>query len=383
MSKVRTRSTLFSAVFCTIFFAASTISLPVSGKSLETKIENAPAANLLESTAEAASPPQDLRADTAEAAGTISILSPVEDGSGSYFSPYIIDSTEIRFKVALSGAEKENALYEVTVHMEHYRSCATQRRWENLTYTDILDREGIFTFNTSMAGWYYLRININTDGDFEEYKPARTHVYSRVPPVNTFSLPYEYPDNNHAPDPELTILNTTGGTGSHGDPFVINGETIRFRIDNTSDQDGSSDITNGVMFWAIQSSGHHPIYSGGSQIRNPADTFLYYEDFKDRVFTWDTTEHPSNDGQYSLHLSVIDQHGEKNEIRIDFTTGTAEPYDADLNQDGHINVVDVQICVNVITGIETDSELVYRADQNSDGAVNQSDMRLILSALLQ
>ncbi|MBN1264248.1 MAG: hypothetical protein JXA25_02060 [Anaerolineales bacterium] len=326
---------------------------------------------------------QTTRANASLVSGAITVTSSIKEGYGSYFEPYVVDSTEIKFNVQVSGADKENALYQVTVHMEHYRSCTVQKRWDNLTYQDLLNRNGEFTFDAPMAGWYYLRININEDGDFVEYKPARTHVYSRVPPVNSFSLPYIHPASNHSPAPELTILNSTGGSGTHGDPLVINGTAIRFRVDHTSDRDGSSDITNGVMFWAIQTDGHHPIYSGGQQISDPAATFLYNEDFTGAVYSWDTTENPSSDGQYSLHLCVIDQHGEKDEIRVAFTTGTPQPADPDLNQDGSINILDIQVCINIILGSETSSMLAQRADLNGDGSVDQSDLHQIVSSVLQ
>jgi hypothetical protein len=54
----------------------------------------------------------------------------------------------------------------------------------------------------------------------------------------------------------------------------------------------------------------------------------------------------------------------------------------DLNLDGQINVLDVQICVNVFLGVETDAEISERADVNVDGAVNVLDVQHIVNAIL-
>jgi len=56
---------------------------------------------------------------------------------------------------------------------------------------------------------------------------------------------------------------------------------------------------------------------------------------------------------------------------------------ADLNLDGQVDVLDVQLCVNVFLGSETDPEKVARADVNGDGAVNVLDVQVIVNAYLQ
>jgi len=62
------------------------------------------------------------------------------------------------------------------------------------------------------------------------------------------------------------------------------------------------------------------------------------------------------------------------------TSPTPQP--ADLNLDGRIDVLDVQLCVNVFLGSETDPGIVARADVNGDGAVNVLDVQLVVNAFL-
>jgi hypothetical protein len=63
-------------------------------------------------------------------------------------------------------------------------------------------------------------------------------------------------------------------------------------------------------------------------------------------------------------------------------TPSGIPIDADVNQDGQVNVLDVQLCVNVILGSETDPDIVAHADVNEDGDVNVLDVQTIVNAIL-
>ena len=44
--------------------------------------------------------------------------------------------------------------------------------------------------------------------------------------------------------------------------------------------------------------------------------------------------------------------------------------------------MDVQLCVNVFLGVETDPDVVARADVNGDGAVNVLDVQRIVNVFL-
>jgi hypothetical protein len=55
----------------------------------------------------------------------------------------------------------------------------------------------------------------------------------------------------------------------------------------------------------------------------------------------------------------------------------------DINRDGSVNVLDLQICVRVITKSETDPELVQRSDVNLDDIVDSADLQRILEEILR
>jgi hypothetical protein len=59
------------------------------------------------------------------------------------------------------------------------------------------------------------------------------------------------------------------------------------------------------------------------------------------------------------------------------------PSPGDLNGDGNINILDVQLCVNVLDEIERDPQIAQRADVNLDGAVDEGDIQLIIDKLLE
>jgi hypothetical protein len=47
-----------------------------------------------------------------------------------------------------------------------------------------------------------------------------------------------------------------------------------------------------------------------------------------------------------------------------------------------VNVLDVQLCVNVFLGFESDPAIVSRADVNGNAVVNVLDVQLTVNALL-
>ena len=55
---------------------------------------------------------------------------------------------------------------------------------------------------------------------------------------------------------------------------------------------------------------------------------------------------------------------------------------ADINLDGRVDVVDVQLAVNIFLGIETDPDTIARGDVNGDGAVDVLDVQAIVNAFL-
>ncbi|MCK4692589.1 MAG: right-handed parallel beta-helix repeat-containing protein [Anaerolineales bacterium] len=63
-------------------------------------------------------------------------------------------------------------------------------------------------------------------------------------------------------------------------------------------------------------------------------------------------------------------------------TPSSTPLPADLNQDGQVDVLDTQLCVNVVLGTETDPVIVARADVNTDGEVNVLDVQEIVNIML-
>ncbi len=64
------------------------------------------------------------------------------------------------------------------------------------------------------------------------------------------------------------------------------------------------------------------------------------------------------------------------------TSGAVEYVSPDLNGDGSINILDIQLCVNVILGAEIDPGIVARADVHDDGSVNVIDVQAIVNIIL-
>ena len=64
-------------------------------------------------------------------------------------------------------------------------------------------------------------------------------------------------------------------------------------------------------------------------------------------------------------------------------TPIIDPLPADINLDGVVDVLDVQLCVNVFLGTETAPAVVVRADVNSDEVVDVLDVQLVVNDFLE
>ena len=60
-------------------------------------------------------------------------------------------------------------------------------------------------------------------------------------------------------------------------------------------------------------------------------------------------------------------------------TATEGPMMADLNLDGNVDVLDVQLSVNVFLGTETDPGIVSRSDINADGSIDVLDVQIVIN----
>lgn len=236
----------------------------------------------------------------------IEIISKISGGSGSYNSPYLIDSDSLKWKTHDGG-------YKTTVHSAGHRSCATL-----ITYY-IQGSNNEYTF-TNICGKYYVCIKTENNDYLQ-----KIWFILRIPPVKSYSGEYyNYPVNNKPPIPIIKMANIAGGNGSNDDPYIVTDEVVKFYI-NGKDDDGYDDIKYGCMNWCVDSQGHHPRYNGPMGTNNMKETFLYYnqEIMPDaEYFTvlqeWDTNEAISENGEYNLWLIIYDQHGCYSDYHVNF-----------------------------------------------------------------
>lgn len=64
------------------------------------------------------------------------------------------------------------------------------------------------------------------------------------------------------------------------------------------------------------------------------------------------------------------------------TSTPGSPTTGDVSSDGVVNVIDVQLCVNIILGTESDPGRTGRADVNGDGGVDVLDVQRIVNIIL-
>ncbi|HEX9795777.1 MAG TPA: dockerin type I repeat-containing protein, partial [Anaerolineales bacterium] len=63
-------------------------------------------------------------------------------------------------------------------------------------------------------------------------------------------------------------------------------------------------------------------------------------------------------------------------------TGPLSTLPGDLNLDGQVDVVDVQLGANAVLGLETDPGILDRADVNDDGQLDILDVQSIVNLVL-
>jgi hypothetical protein len=55
---------------------------------------------------------------------------------------------------------------------------------------------------------------------------------------------------------------------------------------------------------------------------------------------------------------------------------------SDINQDGEVDILDLQLCINVVLGVEQTPLIIQRADLDGNGTVDQSDIQLVAMSIL-
>lgn len=245
----------------------------------------------------------------------ITLLTETYGGSGTYSDPYVLYTNKVEWRLDdTHGSNLSSFEYSTTVKMSHHRSCAPVKNFQNMTWADVDGQ--IFTWEDGVCGIYHIDIDIESEDDEVGKK---LFFYLKIPPVKSYSLPYRPPSGNSPLSGEVTFLNMYAGSGSIGDPYKLDGPFIRFRLDQTYDPDGKNDVKDGVMHWAIYTEGHHPVYSSDEQgEREPAKTFLYWDDVDGTVFEWDTRLRPSEDNLYQFIIICYDEWGEHSEKRWRF-----------------------------------------------------------------
>jgi xylan 1,4-beta-xylosidase len=86
----------------------------------------------------------------------------------------------------------------------------------------------------------------------------------------------------------------------------------------------------------------------------------------------------ANGDSYTLSFDLP-----SNSVSLIRLIGESTDQPEDVNQDGKVDSIDLQLCINVILNSETDPIIVQRADVTKDGYVNSSDIYRIIEKILE
>ena len=90
-----------------------------------------------------------------------------------------------------------------------------------------------------------------------------------------------------------------------------------------------------------------------------------------------------DDQTYNYYVRCNDSSGNFNTDDFAITFSISQYDNADINQDSQVNAQDIQLCVNVILGSETDPAIVSGADVNGNSGVNVLDVQEIANIILE
>jgi len=230
----------------------------------------------------------------------ITMLSETIDHMDDFSNTHILGTKTIRFRIddsydpdGLTQLENGGSYY-VRVHSRRFLGCGIVWREGEQGYADIKDH--IFEVNLDDIGYYSIELTV-TDSTGREAS-TRFYFYTMVSPAGLGAEPLE----NHPPNPEVTVVNASGGTGSRSNPYIINGNTARFNFLNSSDLDGPRDLQQGLFAYQIDADGMHPTHASG----------YTYQDMKNQDFSFDVGEIGS-EHEFTLDAYVIDRWGRVND----------------------------------------------------------------------
>ncbi len=109
--------------------------------------------------------------------------------------------------------------------------------------------------------------------------------------------------------------------------------------------------------------------------------------------TFDSGGRNGAHSNYNWHFSIDKDGNSRSPLDNSDTTGWsmgAYEYDSnspppakeDINQDGHVDSLDLQLCINVFLGMEQNPIIVHRADVNQDEQVNEADIYQVVQKIL-
>ena len=96
------------------------------------------------------------------------------------------------------------------------------------------------------------------------------------------------------------------------------------------------------------------------------------------TFTGEINGTPVQSGTFNFAVQVTDSDTNSVTRNLSIIVGLL----GDLNDDGVVSILDMKLCINVILGVETNSEIVARADANEDGQVDILDVQKIANIIL-
>ena len=171
---------------------------------------------------------------------------------------------------------------------------------------------------------------------------------------------------------------TTNGSGvlQNGFTYVDGPPTIESIAPNAGPFEGGTPVMiTGILLTGVSTVLFDGI-PGGSLTVNGAGTEITVTT---PLLADDREDQTSPRVPVAVDMKVLAAHGMGTKVGGFTYGGTAT---TDLNSDGKVDAVDVQIVINSVLDVG-DAKLMFNADANRDGAINASDVQLVINAALR
>jgi hypothetical protein len=268
----------------------------------------------------------------------------IEEGSAENFTNYSIDNG-VTIESASLGLDRKTVTIVTSPHSENHLYTLTVDNVQDLAGNSIKPNSQ-FTYNVSVL-IRNLTVSSGKDYDFDILASDALVYIDRG--YRFIDVPSEYSD--------LDYIMTANDDKWLTDEAFLSFDVTEDVIIYVAYDSRASSVPNWLSSWTD---------TGRTIFTTDAPRRIYEKEFTQGTVILGANYASGVSGSGSKYSVIIARQGEP-----------PWPLLGDLDGNGQVDVLDLQLCVNIVLGFETNPEIVSRADLNGDGAIDILDVQEI------